>query len=214
MQKKIHLITLSLILIGGIWMTRCVSPYYGTARIEPGLQLNTGAGLHSTLMPVFDAGPIYGIGIRCDGEIGYGIEHFLKPYARAAVGLNTAYIGYADIGLGIHAALPVWIFTPAVRLEINSTWIQPTFSPVVLLGIGKREWFTLGAKTYFIAFGDPNYPRFLDAFATAHISPHWSIFAGAEMNSFVDYFEDGDGYPFFTVGVGYKFPPFTARMKL
>ncbi|MBA7603655.1 hypothetical protein ES703_10770 [subsurface metagenome] len=214
MQKKIHLITLSLILIGGIWMTRCVSPYYGTARIESGWQLDVGLGLHSTVVPLFDADPMYGIGIRCDGEIGYGLDKYVKPYARAALDLNTAYIGYADIGLGLQVALPVWIFTPAVKLEINSTWIQPTFSPVVLLGIGKSEWVTLGAKTYFFPFADSNYPEFLDVFATAHISPRWSIFAGAEINSFIDTFEDDNGYPFFTVGAGYKFPPFRGKTRL
>ena len=212
MHKRVFIPSLSLLL--AIATSSCVSPYYGTARIEPGWQVNTGTGVHSAVMPVLDAPAVYGIGIRCDGEIGYGLDKYVKPYARAAVGLNTACIGYADIGLGLQAALPVWIFTPAVKLEINSTWIQPTFSPVVLLGIGKKEWFTLGTKTYFIAFGDPSYPEFLDVFTTVHISPRWSIFAGAEINSFIDIFEDGNGYPFFTVGAGYKFPPFRGKTRL
>jgi hypothetical protein len=94
-----------------------------------------------------------------------------------------------------------------------ATWMQPTFSPAVLLGVGKRERVTLGAKTYFV-LTDPNSPMFLDGFATVHLSPRWSVFVGAEVVSFIDTFQDGDGYPLFTVGVGYKFPPFTARMKL
>lgn len=148
---------------------------------------------------------MYGVGIRYDGELGYGVGRVLKSYVRGAVGLNTASLGFADIGIGFQAALPVGLITPAVKLELNSTWIQPTFTPTLILGIGKKEWVSLGIRRHFIGFGSPDYPSFLDVFATAHISPKWSIFAGAEINSFVDTFEDGSGYPFFTVGVGHKF---------
>ncbi|TKJ40526.1 hypothetical protein CEE36_09555 [candidate division TA06 bacterium B3_TA06] len=213
MRKKRYIPFVALAL--AVLMTSCVSPYYGTARIEPGWQLDTGLGLHTTLIPVLDGGdPVYGVGIRCDGEIGYGVGKYLKPYVRGAVGLNTAYLGFADAGIGFQTALPLGPIAPAVKLELNPMMGEPTFSPAFLLGIGREERVTLGARTHFIVFGAPYYPFFLDVFATAHISPRWSIFAGAEINSFIDTFDDGDGYPFFTVGAGYKFPPLRGKTRL
>jgi len=204
-MKIVRLTILLVVIAAGI--TGCVAPYYGTARIEPGWNLNTGVGLHSTILPLHDGPALYGIGLRCDTEIGYGLNDYWKPYARAGFGLNTAYIGFADIGAGMHIALPVWIFTPAIKLEINSAMLQPTFSPAVLLGIGKQKLVTFGAKWYLSAFADPVKLRFGDLFITVHPSPRWSVFASIEFPSFIGYL-GGFGYPFFTLGVGYKMPSY------
>ncbi|TKJ40527.1 hypothetical protein CEE36_09560 [candidate division TA06 bacterium B3_TA06] len=204
MQKKIHLITLSLILIGGIWMTSCVSPYYGTARIEPGLNLNAGAAL-STFVVV----PICGVsteefGVRGDVELGYGIGQYLSPYIRLGGGVSLD-AGFLDPGVGLQLSLPVEYITPALLAEINLHMGEPTFSPAFLLGIGRAEKVTLGIRTQLAVVnpGDQPYSS-MEIFVNTHLSSPWSIFVGLEATSVIGAFQ-GEAFPLTTLGVGYSF---------
>ncbi|MBN2379153.1 hypothetical protein JXM67_05070 [candidate division WOR-3 bacterium] len=198
----------SLLISTALLVTNCVSPYYSTAQIEPGWNINVGAGLHSTAFIALDAGPVYGVGLRCDSEIGYGVNRYFKPYARGAVGLNTACPYFGDVGIGFQSALPLGKITPALRIEVNSTGVLLSFAPALLLGFGKKEVLTLGVRPQFVGFDPEAYDLFIDALAIVHISPRMSIFAGAELNSLIEFFDEKDGIPFLCVGVGYKLPPF------
>ena len=211
MRKKVHTVFLSITL--SVLLINCVSPYYGTARIETGWAINAGAGLHSTVVPVLDAGPIYGLGLRSDVEIGYGFEKYFKPYVRGALGLNTASLYFGDIGVGFQGALPVGPITPAVKIEVNTTSARPTFAPAFLLGIGRKEVVTLGIRPQFVGFNPDEYEPFLDVLTTVHISPKLSIYIGAEVTSFIEYFDENDDIPFFSLGVGYKLPAFHTKQN-
>jgi len=206
MRKKLHVLGLFIPLV--TYLTNCVSPYYGTARIEPGWNINTGAGLHSTVVPVLDAGPMYGVGLRCDGEIGYGVNRYIKPYVRGGLGLNSASLYFGDIGIGLQTAVSVGPVTPAFKIEVNSTGARPSLAPAFLLGFGKREVLTLGVRPQLVGFNPEMYEPFVDVLMTVHISPRLSIFAGAEVTSFVEFFDQRDIIPFFSIGAGYKVPVF------
>jgi len=189
-------------------VTGCVSPFYGTAKIEPGLHFDVGL-----------AGMTYGVpsssyyeddvyypfaGGRADFEVRYGISDYLGVSARFGAGLGTEFDMYPapflDGAVGIQLEVPlVGPVTPALRTEFSGYLIEPTLSPAILLGIGREEEkITLGTRLHLRRGPEDLNVGGLDAFVGIHLSPQWTIFAGAEVSSFFS------SHPtFFTLGVGY-----------
>jgi len=205
-MKSIRWIASIMIIMCVTGVTGCVSPFYGTAKIEPGLHFDVGL-----------AGMTYGYnyssytdyyypfaGSRADFEVRYGISDYLGVSARFGAGLGTEFYIYSepfiDGALGVQLVVPVeGPVTPALRTEFSGYLIEPTLSPAILLGIGREEEkITLGTRLHLRRGPEDLNVGGLDAFVGIHLSPQWTIFAGAEVSSFFS------SHPtFFTLGVGY-----------
>jgi hypothetical protein len=197
--------TLILTLIFGMSLIiSCVAPYYGTARIEPGADINAGIAYTTGIT----AWPSSVQGIRADIYAGQGLNRYLKPYVRASVGVGyetyypetfrdeDGFLPIFDAGVGLHCALDLKYITPAIVIEL-SPYMGVSVSTALLMGIGNREIVTLGVRPHFTVGGfteqDP-----IDVFASIHPFGKWSFFAGTEITTLSDY------GPWFTVGLGYR----------
>lgn len=176
-------------------VTGCVSPFYGTARIEPGWQTSYGVALYSS---------VYFLGLREDVHVSYGFNPYLKAYLEAALG--TAFPDLADGRIGVQAALPAGWVTPAMRLEL-SVYNTISLSPSFLLGIGRKEFLTLAIRTHIYPqiFNkeDPQSEFPIILTCGIHPMPQLTIFAGADIGTLGRAYYGFD--PLFSLGVGYNF---------
>jgi hypothetical protein len=195
-MKSSKWIAIGLVIVVCVTGTGCVSPFYGTARIEKGFHADAGvAGTTYVGMGIED----YAIhtGGRGDLFARYGFNEYLQVNGRIGFGLGK-YLGsdtiindipfFLDGGIGIQGAFPIGWFTPALRAELSYPWS----SIGLILGFGKREIVTLGSRLI--------YPGFLDAFVVLHPFQRWSFFAGIGPVPPFDY----DSKLIGTLGIGYK----------
>lgn len=192
-------------------VTGCVSPFYGTARIEKGFHMDAGLGVSRFITN--DAEWILDcIGPRADVELRYGFSKYLGVNSRIGIGFGVTDVEdylpidegpylLADGAFGVQFTYPFEKNAPALRLELS---YQPNIqalriSPVIFWGCGNPEWLTLGVRPTLFTGAEG---LTVDAFTTFHPWQRWSIFAGLDVTSI---FNDlGDGYPMATLGIGYK----------
>jgi hypothetical protein len=138
-------------------VTGCVSPFYGTARIEKGLHIDAGIAGVSYVDGWMGRNPSY-TGIRGDIELRYGVCKYLQGSARIGLGWGYGgkdYFGVAehdflhDVSLGPQFSLPITSkngsqLTPGLRIEAGYANDEFYATPTVLLGFGNPESFTLG----------------------------------------------------------------------
>lgn len=194
-----------IVIIAGL--SSCVSPFYGTARIEPGFHVNVGAAVGQFTGPFHYSGWTF-IGPRGDVEVGYAFGYFFKTHIRAGGGwgwfsdtvvegeggLPNYEIYVVDAAIGIQAAYPHKYVTPAFRIEGGLGGLTSD----LLVGIGEREWLTLGTRVYFHKEYPENIKTTFAPFVGIHPIKHLSIFASP--GGFTPF----EGYtPYFTFGVGY-----------
>jgi len=219
MKKKISLILVTLAI--GAFSLSCVSPFYGTARIEEGWHMDAGVAGMSEITPSLDSwGFEYHLGARADAELRYGFNSFLQLNSRIALGAAPAWPPiFADVAVGAQTAYPIGPITPALRVEVSGYGGGITFSPAVLLGIGRKEVVTLGGRIHI--FGNTyerqhphpgsvtfpeDYDPYLedtptDFFVGIHLG-RWNILVGSQLfyHSSSHSFER----PVATAGIGYK----------
>lgn len=196
-----------------VTLTSCVSPFYGTARIEKGFHAEIGVATHSFLFPWLDAMQYgYRSGMRSDVELRYGFNRYLGLHARAALGVfYNDPLPFLDAGVGIQTALPLKWVTPALRSEVSLYGGCVTLSPTLLVGIGREEKVTLGGCVHL--FGNSSeanwddYHKALedtptDFFVGIHAFPRWTLFVGTQL-FYHSYIYPGKK-PLYTIGVGYK----------
>lgn len=190
MSKKL-VFCLALLTIG-VWVVDCVTPFYGTARIEPGGHLDVGIATDVVRPLKYGDFPNF-------PRAELGIRHGFKESFQINGRIGIVYMGGDELpvfpvaGLGIQVAAPQGVVTPAFGVEVS---FPPTFTPTFLLGIGGNETATLGVRLHIF----PDWVRgglicMPDAFITGHLGSRLSIFAG------VGFFIDA---PVVTLGVGYK----------
>ncbi len=214
MQKLKKSFFTLVVLAVGMGVLSCVSPFYGTARIEPGWHMNAGVAATS-----FISSDNYDecMGGRGDLEISHGFNQYLQANGRIGLGLGYippspedkavsprkgGFYPLLDGGLGLQTAYPMECITPALRVEAGQE-----LSLMPMVGIGRREWLTLGGEgTYFLFGPEGTHPEggFLNAFLIVHPYPRWSIFAGVNVTMLFDPGFYITEYPLVTVGVGYK----------
>ncbi|MBD3285163.1 hypothetical protein GF359_02130 [candidate division WOR-3 bacterium] len=201
-MKTIRLIILVLIFFA---LSSCVSPFYGTARIEEGLKIDAGIAGTSYIDGYLGRNPSY-TGIRGDVEVGYGICKYFQANARIGLGWGHGgkrYFGNSrndfihDIALGPQFALPLsssWNLTPALRVEAGYANDEFYATPALLLGFGNPETFTIGARflTYILD----------QIFVTFHVK-RVNIFAGVDIWTQLSP-DFSDNPPVATLGAGCK----------
>lgn len=203
-MRRTQIIPIVTLLLGSLTIS-CVSPYYGTARIEPGWQYSMGTAFHTLRIPN-TPGPRYCMGLMQDLHISYGFNRYVKINLNAGFGTalpdGEILIGR---GVGVQAAVPLGPVTPALRLEYTGYGVKPSVSPGLLFGIGRREWLTLNVRTHI----NPNALALQDSLpviigAGFHITPELTLWAGGELKTlWID--EYGCFYPIMSAGLGYKF---------
>lgn len=205
-MSKRFLITAGVTLVGVLGVS-CVSPFYGTAKIEPGWNGEVGVAATSFLTDPFEYSYVGG---RADLELRYGFSRYLQVNGRLGAGAgyrppsnvpgNPPVSGgiqpLVDGALGVQAACPLNEVTPAVCLEVGRF-----LSVIPLLGLGKKELLTLGIR---LGFGFESGFLPLGTFLTIHPCSRFSIFAGAQLGSLFNYMP-AMGIPPFTAGIAYKF---------
>lgn len=201
MRKRIY--SLSFLILGALSFTHCVSPYYGTARIEPGWNVTCGAALHSCIVPVTDVSG-YSIGLREDIFVSYGFNRYLGAHIQAGFGTAIPEApGFVDGLAGLQAALPLGPLTLSLRADIASYYGFLSISPMFLMGVGKREYVTISVSTHSDFFFQEQhyYPVILGL--GIHPTAKWSLFCGADVKTLMidDY---GRFEPIATIGLGYQ----------
>ena|GEM_PF-1036192 len=209
-------------------VTGCVSPFYGTARIEEGFHADIGlaggaylksnATLSNYNWAFNPANPYYHA-VRSDVELRYGLNKYIQGSVRAGLGLG--FNGYVydyeprevderdfffDIALGPQFALPIiWEdvghITPAFRLEACYGYGQFYLLPTLVLGFGNPEYLTLGGRFYHPEAEGIILP--MELFTGIHLW-RFNIFMG--VNSLVTWLHP-DFYrvpAVVTVGIAYK----------
>lgn len=210
MQKKISLTIIALVI--GAFSLSCVTPFYGTARIEKGWHMDAGIAATTFICNEnVDQCP----GGRTDLEIRFGFNKYFQAGGR--IGLGAGYIPPSpedeavpprkggvypllDGGLGLQTAYPMEYITPALRLELGQE-----LSLVSIIGIGKREWLTIGVEGTYFLFG-PEGSRLegglINLFVTIHPFSRWSVFLGCTIPT------HRTGFileiPLVTIGIGYR----------
>jgi hypothetical protein len=184
--------------------TGCVSPSYGTARIEKGFHADAGVAVTSFSSPAGDWN--YCIGLRGDCEIDYGFNKYFKVGGRVGGGggfsipipgreePTTSWSGPFPLiegTLAVQGSYPFKQVTPALRIEAGSN-----FSIMPLVGFGDPEWLTLGCRIWFLYNAEVFVPDF---FMTVRPSSRLSIFAGVNAVSIFS-----ESLPIATLGIGYK----------
>jgi len=200
MQKGVGFTVISLVV--GAFTLSCVSPFYGTARIEPGWHMDAGVAATTFISPANEWFPEC-IGGRGDYEIRYGFNQYLQVNGRigAGLGYRLPSEGFPpppikdmypllDGAIGIQGSFPLGSVTPSLRVELIYPHSQ-IVAPTLLFGLGRNEWLTIGVGGHLV-----------DVFVTAHPSKRWSFFAGA--NVFSIFNADYSDYPLASIGVGYK----------
>jgi hypothetical protein len=195
--------------VTGVTGTGCVSPFYGTARIEKGLRAEVGASVMTYIgAPVEYNEP--SVGIAGDIALSYGFNPYLQIGTR--LGLCYGQSGfliteadnetrvnpwdfYPDVALHLQTAISCKKLTPALRIDGS---LSHGLSTALLMGFGNPEKLTLGLRGN--AFGTP-YPYGFDVFLVVRPVSRLSFFAGL-----VPYIpiEDGKPWPIATLGIGYS----------
>jgi len=209
------IVLLSGMLVG---VTGCVSPFYGTARIEKGWHADGGVAalVYDNVEDMngweafYDGREIFYTGIRGDVELSYGIFDFWKCNLRTGIGygFNGQYESdpygemrsasdetFLDAAIGTQLSVND-IFssnvTPALRIEGGYMNNNFYVSPTLMLGIGNPEVVTIGTRVHV-------YPT--EFFLGIHLD-RWNIFTGLNPWSL------SSSYPYClpiaTLGVGYK----------
>jgi len=213
-MKTARWVALSLMIISMAGVTGCVSPFYGTAKIEKGWHADVGVAINTHLMPSIDSWMYYpSYGVRGDIEVRYGINKYLGLHGRGSFGLMWMFPQlFLDGAFGFQAALPMHSITPALRTEISYYGGGLTISPALLLGIGKDEKVTLGGRIHFYgnSYDRKNpHPEYgiriedtpIDLFVGIHVK-RYTFFAGAQ--AFFTSTPYREFWPIATLGVGYK----------
>lgn len=205
-MNKRSLVTVG-VLLGGAFGLSCVSPFYGTARIEPGWHLDAGVAATTFTGGAVGENPGYYFGGRGDIELSYGFSDRFNIHGRAGLGLGAypfpsqqepgpwPISPLIDPSIGFQAAFPLGYVTPALRVDFPGTPV-----PVkILMGIGKPERVTLGVDLSGLFLYGITRPKLgISGFAGIHFNRNWSLFAGGGIpRVFFD-------LPLFTLGVGYK----------
>lgn len=181
----------------------CVSPFYGTARIEKGWHMDAGVAATSFVVPSLSSywPNHYCIGGRGDFTLQYGFNKYFELSGHAGLGLGISIpdsvpshleaLGEGTIA--IQAALPVKYLTPALSLGFSYP-SGPQCS--VLLGIGQDEKVTLGGRLHFFVEDVVGLVPCVNIFAGVHLKSRWIVFGGYEIFPPIP--------PVATLGVGFK----------
>jgi hypothetical protein len=211
-----------LLILGGVFLLRCVAPVYEQAIIEPGTYYTAGVGVHSFSAAAYDA-YLYAIGPRGDVCIHRGFNRWLQGSARTALGVgievyDRRFIPFLDLALGLKVAPPIRYFHPAVKIEAGFFNFGPALSSTFLLGIegpSQTEIVTLGIRSYLLPIGYYHYKGlpYTDALASVHLPKGGTIFVGTNIQVLIDeitfskldpeYHPD----PVISVGFGWTFGP-------
>ncbi|MBN2378524.1 hypothetical protein JXM67_01815 [candidate division WOR-3 bacterium] len=206
---KLFLITIAII-VAMASVTGCVSPFYGTARIDPGWHMDAGVAATSFIGGAIGEGGGSYIGGRGDLEVRYGLNKYWQINGRVGFGWGAAWwvdemdpipawgtSPTLDAGIGLQAALPLGPVTPAIRVELGPWVLISNF----LFSVGQsREWLTLGCRVYVLSeeMGKISFP--ISGFIGVHPTSRLTIFVGPGVKS-----SASEGYaPLFSVGLGYK----------
>ncbi|MBD3285164.1 hypothetical protein GF359_02135 [candidate division WOR-3 bacterium] len=172
-------------------LNSCVSPYYGTARIEEGHSLSIGGAASSHFLAL---GEYFGhnYGLRGDLEWRYGFNERwqINAHFGAGLGIDGKYVEgvapyppfntFIDPSLGLQYAFLKGPVIPALRIEVCLTpgFIAPFPAPTLLLGFGNPEWLTFGSRVKL--------PHAVESFVSVHPDNNISIFAGIDWLSSLD----------------------------
>lgn len=207
MQKRIFFT--GFVLMAGMLALSCVSPFYGTARIEKGWHMDAGVAAATFIGGPIGESPSYYTGLRGDYELRYGFNKYLQVHGRIGLGLGYDFLygkepympGWDfsplfDGALGIQTSIPFTHFVPAIRLDFHG----PLVSPILLLGIGKEEQVTVGTdftNLFYNLFGQAWLVGW-NGFLKVQLSSRWAIFAGGGIPDP----EFSFPYPLLTLGLG------------
>ncbi|MBD3285165.1 hypothetical protein GF359_02140 [candidate division WOR-3 bacterium] len=177
------------------------------------MHVDAGLAAMKVYKPYMDTWGYYdSYGARGDVNLRYGFNDYLGVHIRGAIGGSKGWFGlFLDAGAGVQGALPLGPVTLALNLELSDL-----ISPTLLLGIGEKEWLTLGVRTQIPGIVDEGHPEYgpyldpypIDVFAGIHVG-RWNVFAGSQMFRY-SYNDE----PVFTAGIGYTFGPIVRRAKL
>ncbi|MBD3286510.1 hypothetical protein GF338_09255 [candidate division WOR-3 bacterium] len=200
MSKFLKLFLLTTAVAAGLG---CVSPFYGTARIEKGWNMDVGVAactFANTLGTLH-----YLAGMRGDCEIRYGINNYFQANGRIGAGFGYKVLSdeqeptkngpflLLDGALGLQAAYSINKVTPALRIEAG-----PVISIIPVVGFGNHEWLSIGSK---ISTPYDTKELIPELFVTIHLLERWSIFGGVNMLTIASPEWE---YPVASLGVGYN----------
>ncbi len=197
-MRRIPIVILPCVMF--LMLASCVSPFYGTARIEKGFHMEAGACAMSYI-GAFSEWNTPSLGGAASTAFFYGFNPYLGVGGRLGLGYGqTGFIVhdtagnphnpwefFPDIALNLQAALPTQSITPALRIEGAPPRI---FSASFLLGIGEKERITLGVRAGLTG---------LDILAIVRPLPKLGLFIGAD-----PFFLLNTPRPVVSLGIGYK----------
>lgn len=184
-------------------VTGCVAPFYGTARIEEGLHVETGVCAMSYI-GAFGEWSAPSIGGMANVALFYGFNPYVQLGSRLSLGYGqTGFIVhdtagnphnpweiFGDATLNVQAAIPGESTTLALRLEGSAS---RAVTASLLLGLGKTEKVTLGIRGFIVGRG-------IDIMTIVRPLPKLSLFIGVDP---VGFFMDTP-WPVATLGIGCK----------
>jgi hypothetical protein len=184
----------------------CVAPVYETAMIKPGFSLDTGISATSYAFGGLDFA-CYTIGLRGDIIARYATNNRIQLSVR--LGVSGGYNLYddeilplVDGALGLKFAFKGNKVHPAVKVELEPYYANPSITPMFLLGIaGKNqpEPLTLGLRAHLVG---GFMPLGIDLLGTYHFPKGYSIFAGLDIPPL---FMEDEPIVIGTLGFGYSF---------
>jgi hypothetical protein len=211
LNKRIaSILRISVCVTGVVCVTGCVSPFYGTARIEKGLNVDIGV-TGMTYIGAYGEWMAPSVGVMGNLSVRYGFNPYLQFGARFGAGYGqTGFLAVddsgnfhnpwefgADAAINVQTSLPRKNVTPGLILEYSSVH---GFSAALLAGWGKPERFTLGLRG---SFWGSYAPAGFDLLAIVRPLPRLSLFIGLDP---LATFLSGDGFwPVSTLGLGYTF---------
>lgn len=181
----------------------CVSPFYGTARIEKGFHTEAGICAMSYI-GAFGEYSTPSVGGMANLALFYGFNPYVQLGSTLGLGYGqTGFIVhdtagnphnpweiFGDATLNVQAAIASESTTVALRVE-GSTSRVVTAS--LLLGLGKPEKVTLGIRGFIVGRG-------IDIMTIVRPLPKLSLFLGVDP---VGFFMDPP-WPVATLDIGYK----------
>ncbi|MBD3286383.1 hypothetical protein GF359_07500 [candidate division WOR-3 bacterium] len=186
----------------------CVSPFYGTARIQEGFHAEAGVSAMTYIgAPVEYNEP--SMAVLGNDALNYGFNPKLQIGTRLGLGYGQSgrlvlssdeeqvnpWEYYPDVAVNIQTALDSKTVTPGLRIEGS---VSQGLSAAMLLGLGNREWLTLGLRGNLHLSGI--YSGF-DCFFIVRPIPDLSLFAGINPLKSIP---TEEFWPVATLGVGYK----------
>lgn len=179
----------------------CVTPFYGTARVEKGFHMDAGVSAMSyigaygewnapSVGGVASIAPSYGFNpyLQLGGRLGLGYGQTGFIVHDTAGNPHNPWGFFPDIALNLQAALPTKSITPALRIEGT---LPRILSATFLLGIGEKERITLGVRGGLTGF---------DILAILRPLPKLGLFIGVN-----PFFLLNTPRPVASLGIGYKF---------